>query len=91
MPQGTTVVFLIAAQLLEAIMSIKDFVSLVVLVGVRINCVKPKSCNIDLNSQLSDVFKKLTLDNILRNTASTFECKNLDKSGGLYITKISKI
>ena len=90
MPQGTTVVFLIEAQLLEAIMSIKDFVSLVVLVGVRINCVKPKSCNIDLNSQLSDVFKKLTLDNILRNTASTFECKNLTNLGVYTLQKYQK-
>ena len=51
------VVSLIKAQLLEAIISIKDSVSLVILVGVRINCVKPKSCNIDLNSQLSDILK----------------------------------
>ena len=43
-------------------MSIKDTVSLVFLFGARINCLKAKGCNIDLNSQLSDLFKKLTLE-----------------------------
>ena len=42
-------------------MSIKNSVPLVILVGVRINCLKPKNCNIDLNLQLADLFKKLTL------------------------------
>ena len=66
MPQGTTVVFLIEAQLLDAIMLIKDSVSLVILVGMQINYVKSKSCSIDLNSQLSDLFKKLTLESLRR-------------------------
>ena len=66
MPQGTTVVFLIEAQLLDAIMLIKDSVSLVILVGMQINYVKSKSYSIDLNSQLSDLFKKLTLESLRR-------------------------
>ena len=40
-------------------MLMKGFVSFVILAGVRINCVKPKSCNIDLYLQLSNLFKKL--------------------------------
>ena len=79
MPQGTTVVSLRESQLLEAIMSIKDSVSLVILFGG--NCVKPKSCDVDVNWLLSVLFKRLTLksprrihslrdnwDNRLRNT-----------------------
>ena len=57
---------LIKAQLLEAIMLIKNSVSLVILVGVRINCLKPKNCPIDLNSQLADLFKDLTLESARR-------------------------
>ena len=68
MPQGTTAVSLIEAQLLEAIMSIKDSVSLVFLVGVQINCFQPKSCNIDLNSQLVDLFKKVDVEISQENT-----------------------
>ena len=86
---------------LKGITSIKDSASFAILVSVWINSVKPKSCNINLNLQLWDLFKKLTLqsprriyslrnnwDSRLRNTAINFECRNLDKSGGLYITKI---
>ena len=43
---------LIEEQLFEAIMSIKDSMSPVILVCVQINCVKAKSCNIDLSLEL---------------------------------------
>ena len=101
MLQGSMVVYLIESQLLEAIMLIKDSVSLVILIGVWINCLKLKSRNIDLNLQLLDLFKTLTLefpwrihsliddwDNRLQTTALNFGFKNLDESGDLYIIKI---
>ena len=52
---------------------------LVILVGVRINCLKSKNCNIDLNLQLADLFKKLTLIDC-EITELNFRYKILGKS-----------
>lgn len=57
-------------------MLIEDSLPFVILVGARINCVKPISCNIDLNSHLSDLDIGIFQENLL------------DESGGLHITKI---